>query len=244
MSCPPPRRCAAARDGVAGCSARRRSRGSPGAQSDDAAAAGVAAVPDDGLGPRAGGPARVGERGGPVPPPGQDRAAPADLPPGFSGGQGGQPEVGHGVPADLVPVRGQLAQVGEGHIARRPDRAGDDVEGRGQPVAVQHPGRGHLVGVPVVKGQAHHGAGGGPAALGRPGQAVGGGGRRAQGGDRSEQGEGYRGQAYGQQAGSPLLRSLPSHGPLPGHRRTPRACRNASPSGDALCPPASDLRPG
>jgi len=34
----------------------------------------------------------------------------------------------HRVAADLVPVLGQLAQVRTGHVAGRPDRAGDDVE--------------------------------------------------------------------------------------------------------------------
>ncbi len=212
--------------------------GHPGARSPPRPGRWCSRAADDGLGQRAVRPARVGEGERAGIPAGQDRAAVADLPPGLGRGQRGQPEVGHGVPADFVAVRGQLAQVGAGHVARRPDRARDDVERRGQPVAVQHLGRGHLVGVTVIERQAHHGARGMAAGCVASGLAAGGGGgRSAHSGDQPQQGQGHHGQADGQPAGQPSSppTAWPPAWPPSMPQRVPLG-------GDAPRPPAADLR--
>ncbi len=140
-------------DGAARAAAVAQAGGQPGAVE--------AAASHDRLGAAVGGPAGVGERGDPESPPGEDDPAHAGLPPGLGGGDPGQFQVGDGVRADLVPLRREPVQLGQGQVAGRADRAGDDVERARQVVAVQDPGRRGLVGVPVVEGEADHGPPGG-----------------------------------------------------------------------------------
>ena len=59
------------------------------------------------------------------------------------------------MPADLVPGRGEPAQVGAGHVVRRADGASDDEEGGADPVRPHHLGGPHLVGCAIVESKRH-----------------------------------------------------------------------------------------
>lgn len=129
---------------------------------------------------------RVGERGDLVAPPGENVPAGAQLAAGLGGGGAQQVEVRDRVPADLVPGRGEPAQVGPGEVVRCPDGAGDDEEGRAHAVRVKHPGGCHLVGCAVVEREGDDR--GAPCGLGAAGQGPGKDGQeKASGKDEADQ---------------------------------------------------------